>query len=132
MQEGGRRWNLPTISERSAEAHRKTVQSSVSDIARFLEEIFGRKLLGYMTGVSDKAVAKWINKERQPRREAEDRLRAIFQIYQLLQAEENPHTVRAWFVGMNPQLDDVSPATAFSEGRIRDVLVAAKSYIAGG
>jgi hypothetical protein len=62
----------------------------------------------------------------------EAKLRGAFQVFQLLLTEESPHTVRAWFVGLNPQLDDESPATAISEGRIRDVLVAAKAFLAGG
>ncbi len=33
-----------------------------------------------------------------------------FQIFHLLQDEESPHTVQAWMIGINPQLDDVSPA----------------------
>ena len=46
--------------------------------------------------------------------------------------KEGPYTVRAWFVGLNPQLGDESPAAAVREGRTRDVLVAAKAFLAGG
>ena len=49
-----------------------------------------------------------------------------------LLAEESPHTVRAWFLGLNPQLDDESPAQSIREGDFRDVLVAAKAFLAGG
>ena len=53
-------------------------------------------------------------------------------ILRLLLSEESRHTVRAWFVGLNPQLDDESPARAMLEGRERQVLTAAKSFLAGG
>jgi hypothetical protein len=59
-------------------------------------------------------------------------LRCAYQTFQLLLAEESPHTVRAWFLGLNPQLDDQSPAQSIREGDFRDVLVAAKAFLAGG
>ncbi len=43
-----------------------------------------------------------------------------------------PHTVRAWFLGLNPQLDDHSPAQSIRDGDFRDVLVAARAFLAGG
>lgn len=70
--------------------------------------------------------------EREPRSDAEQRLRVAYQVFHLLQSRESQHTVRAWFVGLNPQLDDEAPADAIRAGRLRDVWVAAKSYLAGG
>ena len=67
-----------------------------------------------------------------PWAESEARLRTAFQVFHLLQNEESPHTVRAWMIGMNPQLDDVSPAEAIHEGKLKDVWVAAKAYVSGG
>ena len=118
---------------RSAQAHKRAVTFTIEDIARFLQENLGQKLVAYIAGVRDpKTVSKWIGGTQAPRPEADERLRAAFQIFHLLQNEESPHTVRAWFVGMNPQLDDESPAQALREGRQRDALVAAKAYVAGG
>ena len=124
---------MPELRESSVAAHRKTVQSAIPQIAGFLEEALGRGLVAYVAGVADpKAVGRWAAGKREPRKEAEERLRATFQLFQLLQAEESPHTVRAWIIGLNPQLEDESPATAIREGRMRDVMVAARSYVAGG
>ncbi len=55
-----------------------------------------------------------------------------YQIFQLLLAEEAPHTVRAWFLGLKPQLDDESPAESICKGAFREVLVAAKAFLHGG
>jgi hypothetical protein len=121
-----------SIRERSDRAHRRTVDLEANDIARFLVEVFGRRLVAHMAGVSVKAVEGWIDRDVKPRRSAEDRLRAAFQVYQLLQEEESAHTIRAWFIGMNPQLNDEAPAMVLREGKVRDVLVAARAYIAGG
>jgi hypothetical protein len=124
---------LPKVRDQIEQVHRRTVKASVPEITKFLEEVLTRQLIAYMTEVKDaKTVGRWSSGDRNPDREIESRLRAIYQIFQILQAEESSHTVRAWFIGLNPQLDDESPATAIREGRAKDVLVAAKSWIAGG
>lgn len=62
----------------------------------------------------------------------EANLRVAFQVFRLIQTVDAPQTVRAWFMGMNPQLDDVSPAEALSEGAHREVMAAARAFVAGG
>jgi hypothetical protein len=122
----------PHIS--STATHRKTVEASIADTAAFLQEALGQKLVAFMVGVEDpKTVGRWASEKRLPRDlEVERRLRDAHQIFRLLLTKESPHTVRAWFVGLNPQLNDESPATAVREGRTRDVLIAAKAFLAGG
>jgi len=121
------------VRQRSADAHRKQVEFAIADIAEFLQETLGQKLVAYIAGISDaKTVGQWIKGSQAPRHDSEVRLRTAFQIFHLLQDEESPHTVRAWMIGMNPQLDDVSPAEALHDGQLKDVLVAAKAYISGG
>lgn len=121
------------ISSASEAAHRESVTAPSSDVAGFLQETLGQKLVAHMVGVSNpKTVGKWASGESEPRDNHESTLRHVHQISRLLMTEESGHTVRAWFMGLNPQLDDVSPAVALSEGRDRDVLVAAKAFLAGG
>ncbi len=50
----------------------------------------------------------------------------------LLLAEDSVHVVRAWFIGMNPQLNDDSPAGAIRDGRMKEALGAAKAFMSGG
>lgn len=125
---------MAKVRDASTEAHRKTVESSIADIAAFLQDAMGQRLIAYMVSVEDpKTVGRWGSEKRLPQDPAtEQKLRAAYQVFRLLATEESPHTVRAWFVGLNPQLDDESPATAIREGRIRDALVAAKAFLAGG
>lgn len=124
---------MPDLREISQEAHRTTIESTMADIVSFLQEVLGQKLVAYIANVADpKAVSRWASGERSPRGGSEDRLRGAYQVFQMLQTEESAHTIRAWFIGLNPQLDDESPAFALRDGRTRDVLVAAKSYLAGG
>jgi hypothetical protein len=125
---------MPELTaQRAALLHRESTEAAIDDVVRYLQDLFGQRLVGIMAGVRDpKSVGRWASKETTPRAEAERRLRDTFAIARLLLTDESPHTLRAWFVGLNPQLDDESPAAAISKGRTRDVLVAAKSYLAGG
>ncbi|HEY1457870.1 MAG TPA: hypothetical protein VGF15_05075 [Solirubrobacteraceae bacterium] len=125
---------MPKLQNASTETHRTTVESSIADIAAFLQDALGQKLVAFMIGVDDpKTVGRWASGKRMPKDlEVERKLRNAHQIFRLLLTKESPHTVRAWFVGLNPQLDDESPAVAVRDGRTRDVLVAAKAFLAGG
>lgn len=124
---------MADLRTRTDSAHRTQVSFEIADIAAFLQETLGQRLVAFMAGVSDpKTVGQWIRGAQRPRHESEEHLRTAFQVFHLLQDEESPHTVRAWFIGMNPQLDDVSPAEAIHEGELKDVWVAAKAYVSGG
>ncbi len=124
---------MPQLRSAPQDAHRKTVESTIQDVVGYMQEVLGQKLVAYIAGVSDpRTVGRWAAGERAPRAEHEQRLRCAYQTFQLLLAEESPHTVRAWFLGLNPQLDDQSPAQSIRDGAFRDVLVAAKAFLAGG
>ena len=115
------------------DAHHKSVMVDITDIAGYLQETLGQKLVAYMTGIADpKGVGRWAQGSQSPREDAERRLRAAFQIFHLLITVESVHVVRAWFIGMNPQLDDDSPAEAIREGRLKEALAAANAFITGG
>ncbi|HEY5244809.1 MAG TPA: hypothetical protein VIJ60_04010 [Acidimicrobiales bacterium] len=122
-----------TIRTASDEAHQRAVTFEIKDVAGYLQEALGQKLVAYMAGVNDpKRVGRWALGAQSPRSEAERRLRAAFQVFHLLLSEESPHVIRAWFIGMNPQLDDESPAEVIREGRVKDALTAAKTFVSGG
>ena len=124
---------MADIALASREAHRQTTESTIAQITSFLEEVLGRKLVAKLAGVQDpKAVGRWATGERAPRTSSEERLRIAYQVFRLLLAEESKFTIRAWFIGLNPQLNDESPLLAIQEGRFQEVMVAAKAYVAGG
>lgn len=124
---------MTDVKARSATAHERSVTFEIADIARFLQEELGQKLTAYIADVADaKNVGRWARRERRPQEDAERRLRAAFQVFHLLQDEESPHTARAWFIGLNPQLQDETPADALREGRLKDAISAARAYVAGG
>jgi hypothetical protein len=115
------------------QAHRQTVESSAGDMARFLQDALGQKLVAYIANVSGaRTVARWVAGERNPGQDSEERLRAAFYIFRLLSEVEGSHVVRAWFAGLNPLLEDTAPATAIREGRAREAVAAAKAFVSDG
>jgi len=124
---------VQTTRTPTTEAHQKSVVFEVKDIAGYLQEVLGQKLVAYMAGVADpKRVGRWAQGMQIPRAEAERRLRAAFQIFHLVAGEDSVHVARAWFVGMNPQLGDDSPAEVIRDGRLKDALAAARVFVSGG
>lgn len=111
----------------------RPAEFSVQQIAEFLNENLGPKLTAFMVGKDPQTVARWAKGvQSPPQHEVERRLRAAFQVFQVLSQDDSRHVIRAWFVGMNPQLDDVSPAEAIAAGDLRSVMAAARACAAGG
>lgn len=120
-----------TATSKSA-AHSASVQIDIEDIAAQLQRVLGKHLLALVVGRDVRTVQRWVSGENNPGHVEERKLRNTFQVYGLLSAVEGDHTIRAWFMGMNPQLDDDSPAEAIAAERFRDVASAARAFISGG
>lgn len=107
----------------------------VSEVASVLQELLSRRLTAYLAGVKDgKTVTRWaIGAVTEIRdHETEQRVRTAYAVAQLLLSDDSAQTVRAWFIGLNPQLGDVAPAEAIRDGRLKDVLAAARAFMVGG
>lgn len=61
--------------------------------------------------------------------EDERRLRDAFHVFSLIQEVDGADVARAWFIGMNPELDDDCPVEQLAAGNARAVLAAARSYV---
>jgi hypothetical protein len=93
------------------------------------------QLAAYVTGVdATRTVARWAQGETaRLRADHATRLRAAYEIVRLLErAHESPGTIQAWFLGMNPVLDDRSPARALREGDHAGARAAAVAFLAEG
>ncbi|GBE25886.1 MAG TPA: XRE family transcriptional regulator [Actinobacteria bacterium] len=120
-------------SSRASVAHRAAIRTPVAEQVGFLSDQLGQSLVAYLAGVSDtKTVRRWIQNEQTPREESKARVQTAFQVYQFLLQYDSMYTVRAWFVGINPQLQDTSPSTAIRESRLEDVMIAARAFASGG
>ncbi|MDI3340783.1 MAG: XRE family transcriptional regulator [Sphaerobacter sp.] len=116
-------------------AHRQAVTAPLTEVAGLLQELLSRRLTAYIAGVKDgKTVARWASGEVTEIRqhETEQRLRTAYEIAQLLLLHDAPQTVKAWFIGLNPQLDDRAPAEVIREGQSREALAAAQAFVVGG
>lgn len=112
---------------------RRPQEYTVAEVTDYLIGALGPKLSAFLVGKDPQTVARWAKgTQRPPQEEVERRLRAAFDVALLLAAEDSRHVVRAWFIGMNPQLDDLSPAEAIAEGRLRETMAAARAFVAGG
>jgi hypothetical protein len=101
-------------------------------MATYLQEMLGQKLTAVVVDIKDpKEVGRWARGVHAPRPETERHLRSAFQIAMLLAQVESPETVRAWFMGMNPQLDDRAPALMVVK-EPASVMQAARAFLAGG
>jgi hypothetical protein len=112
-------------------AHARSVGLDVAAIASALQGAFGQALLGVIVGKDARTIARWASGMVRPPYASEHVLRDTFQVLELLISVESPEVARAWFMGMNPQLDDASPAEALSDGRSKDVMAAARAYVGG-
>jgi hypothetical protein len=105
-----------------------------ADVADLLQDLLLGRLVAYVAGVKDaKTVSRWAKGEvGEARWESERRLRAAYEIAQLLVRFDSSRVVKAWFIGLNPQLDDESPAEVIREGRLKEAMNAARVFVAGG
>lgn len=116
------------------QVHRQALRVSVREAAETLQTLLTRQVIAYVVAVKDvKTLTRWAAGEvMEIRVDSENRLRTAYEIATLLSRFEAPETVRAWFIGMCPQLNDMSPAEAIHDGRLQDAVYAARSFVANG
>ena len=116
----------------------RSVRLPVPQLVTELRDLLGAKLVAYLGGVREtRAVRQWADGERGVQDRAdEQRLRLAHQVAALIVQKDSPGVVQAWFQGLNPQLDDRSPARLLRDGDLEDagpkVLTAARAFSATG
>ncbi|WP_255465385.1 hypothetical protein [Frigoribacterium sp. NBH87] len=113
------------------------MRSSTADLVTALRELLGAKLVAYVGSVAEtRAVRQWAEGQRHPSAAVERRLRLTFQVAGLLAERDDPRVIQSWFQGMNPQLEDDSPARMLRDDDLDTagprVLAAARSFAAVG
>jgi hypothetical protein len=117
------------------QVHRQAVRAPLTEIAGLLQDVLGQRLTAFIAGVKEgKTVARWAKGEVTEIRDyqVEQRLRTAYEIAIYLLEYDDKETIRAWFIGMSPYLDDHAPIMALVDGRFREVLDAAKGFAANG
>lgn len=108
------------------------IRSSASTLVSALRNQIGANLLGYILGKSDSTINRWAAGEVEVPLAAEQTIRHLVQVEHELGQSDGPHVFRAWLIGLNPQLDDNTPADEIREGNIRRVLTSARAFSVGG
>ena len=115
------------VSAADVQAHRDALETPAG-VAAFLGDLLGFTLTAELASVDVSTARRWADSKTQPGTDPERKLRAAAQVARLLLQSDASHTVRAWFIGMNPQLGDSSPIDAIAEGHLKDVLSAARAF----
>ncbi|MFE4834508.1 hypothetical protein ACFRAU_07480 [Arthrobacter sp. NPDC056691] len=124
--------NRHIVTSGRTRSHRKSVENSLPDIIGFLMDHLGKVLTSEIAGVSPQTVDGWRTGTQRPSTAIERRMRETYAIIVKLSVKDASGTIRAWFMGMNPQLDDVSPVEAMRQDEFRDVAAAADAFLTGG
>ena len=118
-------------------AYEQSARLPFPAVVKELSDLLGAKLVAYLAGVREtRAVREWAAGTREARDPIPRRLRTALQIAMLIAQHDSPSVVQAWFQGLNPQLEDRSPARLLREGDLEEVgpevLSAARAFTSGG
>jgi hypothetical protein len=127
-----------TPSRPELQAHERAMREPFQAVVAALRDLLTPRLVAYLAGVREtRAVHQWADGTRDVKTAGvEDRLRFALQVALLLNDHDAPRVVQAWFQGLNPRLDDRSPARLLREGELGEagplVLAAARAFQVGG
>lgn len=126
-----------TIARSDLKAYDDSVRLPGPELVVRLRGILGAKLVAYLGSVKEtRAVRQWADAERAPSADVLNRLRMAYRVAALLREKDSVGVVQAWFMGMNPKLEDVAPARLLRDGDLDEVgvtiLAAARGFAAAG
>ena len=122
---------LPQIPELWQQAHRQAMSVPLTELVDSLSKLLSRRMTAQIAGVKDgKTITRWATGQITEVRdiEVEQRLRASYEIIQLLLVGEAESTVRAWFLGLNPLLHDSAPLDTLAAGQLKEAVGAARAF----
>jgi hypothetical protein len=119
------------VSELIDRAHRQAIIAPMNEVASHLQKLLSRSVTAYVAGVKEgRTVTRWASNEiSDVRYESEQRLRTAYEIAQLIGEYYSPEAARAWFMGYNSRLGQITPADAIHEGKLREALSAAQAFV---
>lgn len=128
---------MAVIQERQAdlEAHRFATTTPTPALVAFLREMLTPRLVAFIAGVTEtRATRQWAESEREiGSTKREQRLRAAAHVTRLITETFDARTAQAWMQGMDPMLDDRSPAWvlrhASEDAERAAVLASARRFI---
>lgn len=122
---------ISTVPPRSR-AHARSISGDQSDMLRSLTVALGKQAVAGIFGRDVRTIERWLKAGVNLKLDEEKRLRNAFQPFAMIEEIDGPHVARAWFIGMNPYLNDDTPIDRLSSGDYRSVLAAARDHVAAG
>ena len=118
-------------------AHVRAFRSEFPDVVTELRQLLGAKRCAVLGSVQEtRVVGQWAAGSRKPPATVERRLRVALQAAAPIAEADSPAVAQAWFLGMNPLLDDRSPLLLLSDGGLDEaqpaVMGAARAFVAAG
>ena len=106
----------------------------LASIVAYLQETLGSTLTAVVAGVRRAdLVAEWAAGRRRPNSDEEAHLRTAYEVATLLATLEHPDVIRAWFMGMNPELDDEAAAMVIArDPNPEPVMLATRAFLQYG
>lgn len=120
------------------DAYAAATRYTPAELVTQLRELLGARLVAYLGGVKEtRAVREWATGNRTIQDpEVVERLRLAYRVARLITLRDTPGVAQAWFQGLNPQLEDRSPASVLRAGPLDEVgvsvLAAARAFAAVG
>lgn len=101
------------------------------DVTRLLASVLGPTLVAGLAGVKDvNLIREWVTGGGvEPQFEEAKRIAFAYELWRTVADVEGDGVVRAWFVGLNPWLNERTPVTAIREGHLDAARVAAQALI---
>ena len=119
-------------------AYRDALTMATADLVHALRDLLGSKLVAYLGGVKEtRAVRQWVEGTRDVGKPDDlERLRLAYRAARIIVERDSAHVAQSWFQGLNPLLDDRSPARLLREGDLEAdgarVIAAARQFAAVG
>ena len=127
-----------TSAKPDLDAYNNAMSMTTAELVTALRDLLGAKLVAYLGRVKEtRAVRQWADGTRSIGNSADvDRLRVAYRAAAMVTARDSSEVAQAWFQGLNPLLDDRSPARLLRDGDLEEVgpqvLTAARQFAAVG
>lgn len=113
--------------------YRSTLEMSPEDLVRELSDTLTDGLIGYMVGVSDRAVRDWVRGKYNVHKADVTKLRVALTALRILLEKIKPRVSLRWFANRNSVLEEGAPAEMIQKGQQYDwVIRAAAAYAQDG
>ncbi len=105
------------------------VDKPISQVVIDLCEVTSRQLVAVISQVSDGAtITDWQNGTVQPKIGQKMRLLTLYNIVEFLREKVDDSSIHMFLTGMNPTLDDRTPALTIRDGDFAEAWAAAKNF----